>query len=183
MPPPIQISPPGGHAAPTFAQPFEMLEACHQRLGRTLALLAKLRAHLPSHGADEQARQAARDVMRYFDKAAPQHHHDEELHVFPPLVAQGHAETVALIERLRQDHVRMEARWPAARQVLAAVADGTLAVLSATDDAALEAFAGLYAAHIEAEEGIAYPAALRLLDAASITAMGQEMELRRRSMG
>ena len=51
-----------------------------------LALLDKLRSHMRASGADEEARQAARDVMRYFDKAAPQHHRDEELHVFPMLV-------------------------------------------------------------------------------------------------
>lgn len=104
--------------AASFAQPFEMMCACHEKMLRTLALLEKLRVHLAEQGADEQARQAARDVMRYFDKAAPQ-------------------------------------------------------------QAALDAFAGLYAGHIAAEEQIAYPAAAALLDADAITAMGREMAARR----
>ncbi|MES2940745.1 MAG: hemerythrin domain-containing protein [Pseudomonadota bacterium] len=178
---PIQISQPGA-AAPTFAQPFDMLEACHQRLHRTLALLDKLRGHLPAHGADQQAQQAARDVMRYFDQAAPQHHHDEELHVFPPLAVHGSPDTVALVARLREDHLQMEARWPAARAVLAAIADGSLGSLSAAQSAALDAFAGLYGAHIEAEEQLAYPLALAMLDQAAVAAMGQEMA-RRRGVG
>ncbi|RYF75253.1 MAG: hemerythrin domain-containing protein, partial [Comamonadaceae bacterium] len=66
-----------------FEQPFAMLEACHERVQRTLALLGRLRGHVQAHGADEPARQAARDVLRYFDIAAPLHHEDEELHVFP----------------------------------------------------------------------------------------------------
>ncbi len=175
---PIQISQPGD-AAPTFEQPFEMLQACHQRLHRTLVLLDKLRSHLPAHGADAQARQAAQDVMRYFDMAAPQHHHDEELHVFPPLAAHGSSDTLALVARLREDHLQMEARWPPARAVLAAVAEGTLRSLEAAHAAALDAFAGLYGEHIQAEEQLAYPLAVAMLDETAIAAMGQEMARRR----
>jgi hemerythrin-like domain-containing protein len=162
-----------------FDQPFEMLEACHERVARMLALLQRLRGHLPAHGADANAQQAARDVMRYFDMAAPHHHRDEELHVFPPLLARGDREMLALVARLQQDHVQMEARWQQARQVLAAVASGALQALSASDEAALEAFAVLYDGHIEAEERLAYPAAAALLDAPALAGMGQEMARRR----
>lgn len=174
----MQISQPGAPAVPTFAQPFEMMEACHQRLHRTLALLDRLRAHLGAHGADAQAQQAARDVMRYFDQAAPQHHHDEELHVFPPLAARGDASTLALVARLREDHLQMEARWPATRAVLDAIAGG-LARLEPAQAAALDAFAGLYGGHIDAEEQLAYPQARALLDEAAVAAMGGEMARRR----
>ena len=68
-----------GKRSTTFEQPYEMMEACHERVHRMLALLERLREHLPLHGADAQAQQAARDIMRYFDQAAPQHHTDEEL--------------------------------------------------------------------------------------------------------
>ena len=47
-----------------FEQPFEMLVACHERVNRMLTLLSRLREHMSSHGADDNARQAARDVMR-----------------------------------------------------------------------------------------------------------------------
>ena len=72
-----------------FDQPFEMLDACHDRVRRSLDLLRRLRDYLRGHGhgCDDSARQAARDVLRYFDIAAPLHHEDEELHVFPPLLA------------------------------------------------------------------------------------------------
>lgn len=60
-----------------------MLEACHERVQRTLGLLGRLREHVRKQGVDNDARQAARDVLRYFDIAAPLHHQDEELHVFP----------------------------------------------------------------------------------------------------
>jgi hemerythrin-like domain-containing protein len=156
-----------------------MLEACHERVERMLALLQRLREHLPGHGADADARQAARDVMRYFDQAAPQHHRDEELHVFPPLLAQGDPTTVALVQRLQQDHLQMESRWAGARDVLDAIAGGGLTALTSDHEAALNAFAALYADHIPAEEQLAYPAAAALLDAPALAAMSAEMMRRR----
>lgn len=162
-----------------FDEPFEMLHACHERVQRMLTLLRRLREHVRGHGPDDQARQAARDVMRYFDQAAPQHHRDEELHVFPPLLAAGDAQVAGVVRRLQADHVRMEAGWARARGVLLALEQGTLARLDAAQEEALDAFAALYAGHIEAEETIAYPAARQALDAPAQAAMGQEMAARR----
>jgi hemerythrin-like domain-containing protein len=176
---PIRMSSLTAAPAATFEQPFEMLVACHERVDRMLKLLQRLRDHLVTNGADADARKAAQDVMRYFDQAAPQHHHDEELHVFPPLIAQGDPETMALVCKLRQDHLQMEARWGKAREVLAAIAAGELEALSPHHEGALDVFAGIYAGHIEAEEQLAYPAAVKLLDDGAITAMGEEMMKRR----
>jgi len=176
---PIRLSSLLPGPAAGFEQPFEMLEACHERVQRMLALLERLREYLPGHGADRSARDAARDVMRYFDQAAPQHHRDEELHVFPPLLARGDAETVALVQRLQQDHRAMESRWQEARRALAAIEAGELQSLAPADEAALDAFASLYDGHIEAEEAIAYPAAAGMLDDPAQRAMGEEMMRRR----
>ncbi len=179
---PIRMSSLTAAPAATFEQPFEMLAACHERVDRMLKLLQRLRDHVAKNGADADARKAAQDVMRYFDQAAPQHHHDEELHVFPPLVAQGDPETMQLVCKLQQDHIQMEARWGKAREVLAAVAAGELGALSPEHDAALDVFAAIYAGHIEAEEQLAYPAAEKLLDKDAIAAMGEEM-MKRRGVG
>ena len=179
MPSPIRPSALGAAPGPTFDQPFEMMEACHERLERTLVLLQRLREHLATHGADEQARQAARDVMRYFDRAAPQHHQDEELHVFPPLLRQGEPATVEVIRQLQHDHERMEALWTAVRAVLQSIADGQCNQLEPGDAQTLDAFAALYREHLCAEEEIAYPRSRALLDAQAIAAMGQEMSRRR----
>jgi hypothetical protein len=48
---PIRLSSLAPRPAASFEQPFEMLEACHERVQRMLALLARLREHLRSHGA------------------------------------------------------------------------------------------------------------------------------------
>ena len=62
-----------------FDQPIEMWLACHQRVRRFAALLQRLRVHLLSAGADEEAQMSAASIRRYFNEAAPRHHEDEEV--------------------------------------------------------------------------------------------------------
>lgn len=170
------------HRSPAagFDEPFEMLLACHERVQRMLALLLRLDEHLNNHGADEQARQAARDVMRYFDQAGPAHHEDEERHLFPLLLAQGGADIATVVGQLQQDHEAMSLQWRAVRADLQVIVDGVWQAAQAAATAPRwQAYASLYAGHIAAEEGQAYPAARPLLPAASLRAMGQEMAQRR----
>jgi hemerythrin-like domain-containing protein len=163
-----------------FEQPFAMLEACHERVRRTLALLQRLREHVQAQGAaDDAARQAARDVLRYFDIAAPLHHQDEELHVFPLLRAKGDPGVVALVSRLQDDHVRMAQEWAVARAVLLALADGQQRCFSPEDQARLEQFAARYDRHLAEEDAVAYPGAQALLSPADLQPMGREMAARR----
>ena len=98
-----------------------MLLACHERVQRSLDLLLRLQAHVATQGADGQARDAARDVLRYFDLAGPQHHADEERHVLPRLRTAGLG---ALADRLAADHAEMERQWRALRPALAGLAAG-----------------------------------------------------------
>ena len=174
---------PGFHAPGAgFEAPFEMLAACHERVERMLALLTRLQQHLLESGCDDPARQAASDVTRYFDLAAPLHHQDEELHVFPPLLAGPDAGLRSLVQRLLDDHRAMEVAWPAARRILVAVA-GCPATgwtpLLPKQTAALQAFAALYQRHLADEDGLAYPAAQEVLSAQALQAMGRDMMQRR----
>ena len=162
-----------------FDQPFEMLEACHERVQRSLALLERLCDYLRTQTCDDNARQAARDVLRYFDLAAPLHHQDEELHIFPLLLAQGRPDVVAPVQQLQHDHHAMEADWAAARGPLQALAEGEIQTFSGADEAVFAQFSGRYADHIRVEEGLVYPAAQALLSASAVAAMGQEMAQRR----
>jgi hemerythrin-like domain-containing protein len=173
-----------GHSAPAagFEEPFEMLATCHERVERMLKLQARLQQHLLDKGCDASARQAARDVMRYFDIAAPLHHQDEELHVFPVLLS-GTDETLhRLVASLLHDHRQMEVAWTEARSVLLAIvnspeSDGTL--LTEVQNTALAQFAGLYRDHLDAENGVAYPAAQAALSPEAVIAMSEDMMQRR----
>lgn len=165
------------HAGPAvgFEQPFEMLLACHERVQRSLDLLQRLQAHVSTHGADAQAREAATDVLRYFDIAGPLHHQDEERHVLPRLRAAGQGE---LAQRLASDHAEMTRQWAALRLPLADLAAGRTAALSAQ---ACAAYAQLYAAHMAAEEAEAFPCAAEGLSEGERAGMGAEMAARRRN--
>lgn len=160
-----------------FEQPFEMLAACHERVDRMLALLSRLLQHLSDHGCDVQAVQAARDVMRYFDVAAPLHHQDEELHVFPMLLASADASVCEVVRGLQQDHSVMEAGWVKARVVLQAVMDGQQP--NKVEVAALQQFADLYPLHMQREDSIAYPAAQLALSPHALQVMSEDMMRRR----
>lgn len=173
-----------GHRAPAagFEAPFDMLATCHDRVERMLALTTKLQQHLLDKGCDESARQAARDVMRYFDIAAPLHHQDEELHVFPPLLASPDAALRALVQRLQQDHRQMEIAWTEARRTLQTVAD-TLPTgwtpLSVSQTGALNRWAALYRRHLDDEDRVAYPAAEAALSPTAVQVMSEDMMRRR----
>ena len=159
-----------------------MLSACHERVVRMLTLLARLREHLDTTGWDDSAAQAAHDVMRYFDVAAPHHHEDEERHVFPTLLADANCPLHDVVRRLQQEHLAMTANWAAARQVLARIRDAqtdTWQPLNAADHATLDTFAALYVQHVKDEDELVFPAARLLSDSKQTLAMGTEMMNRR----
>jgi len=177
-----QISQPGQQAPGVgFEAPFEMLDACHERVERMLRLLGKLREHVKGHGADSQARDAARDVMRYFDQAGPHHHEDEERHVFPPLLAQRDPAVLAVVIRLKQDHREMAVMWALVRASLSALveADDAWAGFSADEEQRFDAYDALYRRHLVDENGVAYPAARGLIRGEALQAMSADMMARR----
>lgn len=172
-----------GHSAPGvgFEAPFEMLDACHERVERMLRLLGKIREHLAAHGADAQARDAARDVMRYFDQAGPHHHEDEERHVFPPLLAQRDPAVLAVVIRLQQDHREMAVQWARVRAALLALVEAgdRWAGFSADDLRLFDAYDALYRRHLVDENGVVYPAARALIRGEVLQAMSADMMARR----
>ena len=173
-----------GHRSPSvgFEAPFEMLSACHERVERMLALLVKLRNHLSAHGWDTHASKAATDVIRYFDIAAPHHHLDEEMHVFPAILALHDTTLDALVLRLKQDHIEMEKSWEVVKQLLASVVNtnaNTWVAFSDVENGALDAFAAAYNEHINREELDIYPAAKQASSNDQLDAMSREMMRRR----
>jgi hemerythrin-like domain-containing protein len=167
------------HPAPPagYEQPFEVLDACHARIQRMLRRLQWLHVHLAALGCDAQARQAAHDLVHYFDAAAPAHHEDEERHVFPPLLAAR--QCVDAVVRLQREHLEMAELWPKLREVLQRVDADPWPGFAPADEGLLEHFARLYDWHIAAESELVFPAAARCLDAAARVAMGEEMAHRR----
>jgi pyridoxamine 5'-phosphate oxidase len=166
--------------APDFDQPVAVLKHCHGRIRKQLSTLENLLTHLPQHGADEQARQAAQAVLKYFDKAAHLHHDDEEQDLIPMLraVAQGEdaATLQALAPTILQDHKDMDAMWQDLHEQLTAIADGSGTQLSAST---VQRFSQRYLSHMEREESTMAPMAMRLFSPEQMAQLGQAMRRRR----
>ncbi|PUE60352.1 hypothetical protein B9Z44_12695 [Limnohabitans curvus] len=163
-----------------------MLSACHERVERMLALLVTLRHYLLENGWDSHASKAATDVIRYFDIAAPHHHLDEEMHVFPVALALNDTSLDALVLRLKQDHIEMEKSWVVVKQLLESVVNADVNSWDAFNDAdngALDAFAAAYKEHINQEEWDVYPAAKLASSNDQLDAMSHEMMRRREQTG
>lgn len=168
-----------GTNAPTFDHPLEMLLACHGKILRQCGTLQKLMAHLKTHGCDEQVRQAAYGILRYFDTAGQFHHRDEEENLFPALRAnagEDKEQLDALLQRLLRDHAAMLAAWDELRPVLLQLAEGVNARL---DDRLAERFINSYTGHIAVENSELLPLAERLLTPDQLRQIGACMAARR----
>ncbi|MBP7454156.1 MAG: hemerythrin domain-containing protein [Ottowia sp.] len=176
------VSPPGVRSpAVGFEQPFEMLQACHERVQRSLDLLQRLIAHVDQNGCDADARSAAADVQRYFDVAGPHHHEDEERHVFPLLADDPSARLRQTVVLLENDHLLMNAIWQRLRPALQRwQGDADNGPMTELERTFASDFTQAYQRHIALEEGVLYPAARALLSADDLREMGNEMAARRR---
>jgi len=174
----MSAQPANAHAADQPA--LDMLHTCHARIGRECASLRELAEQLHAGGCDEQARQAAAKVVRYFDIAGRMHHDDEERDLFPRMLAAARGALIGrmsvLIESMRDEHRQLDSGWSALRPSLDAVARGERSTL---DPVLVRKFTLLYQSHIAREEANVLPLAARILDAAQMGEIGTAMRARR----
>ena len=169
---------PASAAAPTFTTPLDMLRACHGRILEQCNTLHKLLQHLPAHGADLQAQQAAKAILRYFDTAGQFHHQDEEVDLFPLLLATTQTESTTLIQQLLKEHQMMNKAWRALRAQLSEIAAGNTASL---EKIVVEHFSAAYERHIKLENEQLLPLAARLLSEQQLNQLGESMANRRKT--
>jgi hemerythrin-like domain-containing protein len=162
-----------------FDDPLALWLACHQRVQRFSRLLPRLSRHLATRGADDEAQQAANAVRRYFNEAAPRHHDDEELDLFPRL-ADADGPIQAAVERLEGEHRGIGTLWRSLDRALADVGQG--AAVELPDDL-VAAFGAAYDAHIALEEGVLLPAMRSRFTTADWRAIGAAMAERRGILG
>lgn len=160
--------------APGFDEPLAMLRACHERIQRQCATLAKLAAHLRRDGLTDDARKAAADIHRYFASAGRQHHADEEQDLFP--VLRTEPGLAGLLDALARDHAEMESLWQRLEPLLAA--PETIHDLDGFARLAGE-FNALYRQHIARENSELLPQAEQLLSMEQQRALGTCMAARR----
>jgi hemerythrin-like domain-containing protein len=164
-----------------FDDPLEMLLACHRRIERQLETLERLQSHVREHGVDADASLAAQAVLRYFVKAAENHHDDEEKDLFPLLemripAGEEKARFNALREKLELEHDAVREQWARLRKPMEAIAEGIQRSLPAAD---VHRFVSCYRAHIAVEEGALQDLFARWIDESDRGALGRSMRARR----
>lgn len=168
-------------ALPDWRQPLDMLDACHGHIRQRLQTIWRLADHLPRHGADAAARQAATEVLRYFSVAAANHHEDEERDLFPALLAVAprteRRATQALINRLLDEHQRLAVLCEPLMARLLDISQGRPA--GEIDAGAIEAFAALSIEHMRVETEELMPLARRLLTPGILQSLSITMSVRR----
>ncbi|MFT3856496.1 MAG: hemerythrin domain-containing protein [Aquabacterium sp.] len=175
------MRPPLQPVAPSIDDPIELLTACHEKVRRFANLALRLRQHLADLPAgsppDAQARDAASAIVRYFTVAAPLHHEDEEVDLFPALKALGVPEQASLsacIDALHAEHAELAELWAQVLPWLTATAEGRVHPAPAE----VEDFARRYIAHAQREEDDVYPGAAHLAPA-QVRQISQAMVRRR----
>ncbi len=105
-------------AAPDFSDPLGLLRACHERVFKHCDTLVNLAAHLADKGLDQDAKEAAAQVHKYFSVAGKHHHQDEEQDLFPRLARQS-LKLADMVHRFKLDHEKLDAMWAELEPLLA----------------------------------------------------------------
>lgn len=172
-----------GHRSPGVGceAPFEMLEACHERVQRMLALLSRARVYGKVHGCDESFINAINDVVRYFESAAPQHHLDEERHVFPIILKLNNYDLSETVIRLKKEHRRMKILWTSLRVIFSLVTKfkPQKPVFSTEENFLIDEFISIYEIHILVEERKIYPESIKRITDGELSDMSLDMMQRR----
>ena len=164
-----------------FDEPLAALAACHRRIEKQMNTLARLQKHIGRFGFDKDAQTATDAILRYFIEAAPNHHADEEIDLFPRVLRAAEAladrsKSFELLSHLLVEHRDMETVWGTVRDALEGLQAGRLTTLDAQ---LCKEFSRIYATHIDREESQLFPLAARLLQKADVIALGTAMAQRR----
>ncbi len=176
--------PMGSKGQADFTQPIDLLMDCHRRIENFLEVLKRVVDEYGGRELDQQARDALTTSLNYFRQAAPRHTEDEEQSLFPRMRKADDAQVrgvMAAMDRLESDHRKMEAAHARVDEVgLRWLADGQLdSDTHAEVRALLNEMAAGYAQHIRLEDEEVFVLASKVLDAETLTAVGEEMKQRR----
>lgn len=125
----LQINQLKGSAAAksaSFEQPIELLLSCHEKITHFSSALLKIIIALQKEGWNEQYAHSIDQVRHYFNVAAPEHHLDEEVHLFPAIIAldpelkKAHSmDILTTINNMIKEHVESDALWDTLDTMLA----------------------------------------------------------------
>lgn len=161
--------------APDFSDPLGLLKACHQRILGFCDMLEKIVDHIAVQDVDDEVKQAAKKIYRYFSTAAILHHQDEEQSLFPMLVGES-LKIATIIHELKQDHTTLDDAWQRIEPVLAKP-DSIRDIDNFNQHVAI--FCSTYRAHIQKEEDDFLSMAQHILSTEQLEQLGKQMQERR----
>jgi len=174
-----------------FSDPLAMLSDCHRRVERFLDGLLAVAEQARGGELTANQREALDLGLRYFGGMGAKHNADEEESLFPRLRAAIEAADDAAGRALLQGLAHLEADHDEADACLAEVrqigqrwlAEGRLETVAADRFAALLGrLRETYREHIRYEDEVVFPSAAKLVSAAELALVGQEMAARRGSL-
>lgn len=159
----------------TWAQPIEMLFACHGRVKNFCRQLGMLPNYLAENGIDQAVKNDVKQIITYFNIAAPLHHEDEESDFFPTLLCYA-PEAKANILQLEAEHIRIHKIWDQLGCQLQELVDEKRTAISQN---LLDEYRTAYERHIALEEPL-FELGQERIPAEELTAMGKIMAERRK---
>ncbi len=162
-------------AAPDFSDPLGLLRACHERVLQHCDTLEKLAAHIGDKGIDQDAKEAAAQVHKYFSVAGKHHHQDEEQDLFPRLARQS-LKLADRVHQLKKEHETIDALWQPLAALLArpATIEDSAAFLELAQQ-----FADTYRAHVRKENEDLLDMAQHIFGRDELNQIGEKMAERR----
>lgn len=110
----------------TFEQPLDLLMSCHEKIIHFSSALYKIVSALKKEGWTDNYAVSVDQVRHYFNIAGPEHHLDEEKHLFPAIIALDpefkkarSMEIVSMINTMIKEHVESDALWETLDKLLA----------------------------------------------------------------
>ncbi|MCP1661159.1 hemerythrin domain-containing protein [Neisseria perflava] len=159
----------------TFAEPIEMLYACHGKVRRFCSQIDMLPGYIAEHGCGEVVLQAVKQISQYFNVAAPLHHEDEEEDFFPLLLQYAPQAKESIDELLRQ-HQGLHDNWQALYQEFLKLENNPQYTLPTE---VLKRFVNGYAVHLAIEEPL-FELGKQHVPSEKLTEIGKIMAQRRR---
>ncbi|MCW8931927.1 MAG: hemerythrin domain-containing protein [Gammaproteobacteria bacterium] len=165
----------------TFEQPIELLLSCHEKIIHFSSALHELSIALKQKGWTDEIKTSSDQIRRYFNIAAPEHHLDEENHLFPAIIALDpkfkHAESTIILQQLNRmikEHVESDALWETLDAMLEEQSKDFLTLESLTQE-----FKKDMHEHARIENEEIFPYAKKHLSAAKLKDIGLSIAKRR----
>ncbi|WGE68335.1 hemerythrin domain-containing protein [Actinobacillus equuli subsp. haemolyticus] len=132
----------------SWAEPIDMLYACHSKVKRFCKQLHILPEYLAKNGVNQAVKNDVQQILNYFNLSAPLHHEDEECDFFPALL-QVQPQAQAEVDELENQHELLHRNWALLSLQLEALVAGER---NEVDPELIARFIAGYDVHIAIEE-------------------------------